>query len=85
MKAAYTYANIKASWRATGVHPFNPDAVLVSLKTKHHNGLAAKHTSQPIAHTSPRSFLCYDTPHMSVTSCCAFSRVSLVGGQPNKR
>jgi len=62
-KVAYTYVNIKAAWRATGIHPFNPDAVLVSLKAKHHNRLAAKHTSQPIAHTSPRSFLCYETHH----------------------
>ena len=33
-RIAYTRANIKAAWRATGIQPYNPDAVLQPLLQK---------------------------------------------------
>ena len=31
---AYTKTNIKSAWRATGIHPFNPDKVLAEIEKK---------------------------------------------------
>ena len=53
---AYTKNNIKSAWRATGVHPFNPDKVLAELEKKNTKQLPA------IPASTPRSFKFLKTP-----------------------
>ena len=56
---AYTFQNIKSAWRATGLHPFNPNKVILPLEEKHKKKLSKSHSSTS---TTPRTFLCYKTP-----------------------
>ena len=54
-KTSFTKANIKGAWRGTGIHPFNPDAVLTKLP--------GYKRSAPLPSTTPRSFKFLKTPH----------------------
>ena len=62
-REAYTKNNIKSAWRATGIHPFNPDKVLqvAGLEKK-----TVKNTKKPtlpaIPASTPRSFKFLKTP-----------------------
>ena len=54
---AYTPSNIKSAWRATGIVPYNPDAVLTKLPGYKPPGRAV-----PKVPTTPRSFKLLQTP-----------------------
>ena len=54
-KTAFTKENIKGAWRGTGIHPFNPDAVLTKLP--------GYKRSAPLPSTTPQSFKFLKTPH----------------------
>ena len=54
-KTAFTKENIKGAWRGTGIHPFNPDAVLTKLP--------GYKRSAPLPSTTPQSFKFLKIPH----------------------
>ena len=57
-REAYTKTNIKSAWRATGIHPFNPDKVLAEIEKKK----SAKQLLVPRPASTPRSFKFLKTP-----------------------
>ncbi|KAF8248260.1 hypothetical protein K440DRAFT_548654 [Wilcoxina mikolae CBS 423.85] len=54
---AYTKSNIKSAWRATGIVPYNPDAVLTKLPS-----YKPTHHWVPKVPTTPQSFKLLQTP-----------------------
>ena len=54
---AYTTSNIKSAWRATGIVPYNPNAVLTKLP-----GYKPHPRAVPKVPTTPHSFKFLQTP-----------------------
>ena len=65
-RIAYTRANIKAAWRATGIQPYNPDAVLQPLlqKLKQSQDLRKYSDGRHVQRltSTPSKFLAWQTP-----------------------
>ena len=54
-RTAFSKENIKGAWRGTGIHPYNPDAVLTKLP--------GYKRGAPLPSTTPQSFKFLNTPH----------------------